>query len=113
MLTGEMPFDADTPLGIAMKHVNGHLVPPQALNPEIPDGINPATRPPPPLGTAMKHVNGHLVPPQALNPEIPDGINAVTVRLLQKDPSDRYATDDELIEDIERGAPGLDPPRAA
>ena len=32
MLTGEMPFDADTPLGIAMKHVNGHLVPPQVLN---------------------------------------------------------------------------------
>ena len=74
MLTGEMPFDADTPLGIA-----------------------------------MKHVNGHLVPPQALNPEIPDGINAVTVRLLQKDPSDRYATDDELIEDLERVVSGLDP----
>jgi beta-lactam-binding protein with PASTA domain len=74
MLTGEMPFDADTPLGIA-----------------------------------MKHVNGHLVPPQALNPEIPDGINAVTVRLLQKDPADRYATDDELIEDLERVVSGLDP----
>jgi serine/threonine-protein kinase len=74
MLTGEMPFDADTPLGIA-----------------------------------MKHVNGHLVPPQALNPEIPDGINAVTVRLLQKDPSDRYATDEELIEDLERVVAGLDP----
>jgi eukaryotic-like serine/threonine-protein kinase len=74
MLTGEMPFDADTTLGIA-----------------------------------MKHVNGHLVPPQALNPEIPDGINAVTVRLLQKDPADRYATDDELIEDLERVVSGLDP----
>ena len=43
MLTGEMPFDADTPLGIAMKHVNGHLVPPQILNPEVPDGINAIT----------------------------------------------------------------------
>ena len=74
MLTGEMPFDADTPLGIA-----------------------------------MKHVNGHLVPPQALNPEIPDGINAVTVRLLQKDPADRYATDAELIDDLERVVSGLDP----
>ena len=43
MLTGEMPFDADTPLGIAMKHVNGHLVPPQVLNSGIPDGINAVT----------------------------------------------------------------------
>ena len=74
MLTGEMPFDADTPLGIA-----------------------------------MKHVNGHLVPPQVLNPEVPDGINAVTMRLLQKDPSARYATDDELIDDLGRVLSGLDP----
>jgi beta-lactam-binding protein with PASTA domain len=74
MLTGEMPFDADTPLGIA-----------------------------------MKHVNGHLVPPQVLNPEVPDGINAVTVRLLAKNPEDRYANDAELIEDLERVVAGLDP----
>ena len=43
MLTGELPFDADTPLGIAMKHVNGHLRPPQAVNPSVPDGINAVT----------------------------------------------------------------------
>jgi eukaryotic-like serine/threonine-protein kinase len=74
MLTGEMPFDADTPLGIA-----------------------------------MKHVNGHLVPPQILNADIPDGINAVTMRLLAKSPDDRYASDAELIEDLERVVAGLDP----
>src|SRR3712207_8549694 len=43
MLTGELPFDADTPLGIAMKHVNGYVVPPQELNPTVPDGINAIT----------------------------------------------------------------------
>ena len=74
MLTGELPFDADTPLGIA-----------------------------------MKHVNGHLRPPQAVNPAVPDGINAVTVRLLAKHPEDRYATDAELIEDLERVVAGLEP----
>jgi eukaryotic-like serine/threonine-protein kinase len=31
------------------------------------------------------------------------------VRLLQKDPADRYATDDELIDDLERVVSGLDP----
>src|SRR5918995_3511909 len=74
MLTGELPFDADTPIGIA-----------------------------------MKHVNGHLRPPQDLNPSIPDGINAITLRLLAKNPEDRYAGDSELIEDLERVSAGLDP----
>jgi beta-lactam-binding protein with PASTA domain len=74
MLTGELPFDADTPLGIA-----------------------------------MKHVNGHLRPPQELNPSVPDGINAITLRLLAKNPEDRYASDSELIEDLERVCAGLDP----
>src|SRR3712207_9051355 len=43
MLTGELPYDAETPLGIAMKHVNGHLQPPKALNPRVPDAINAIT----------------------------------------------------------------------
>ena len=43
MLTGELPFDADTPIGIAMKHVNGHVRPPQDLDPSVPDGVNAIT----------------------------------------------------------------------
>ena len=74
MLTGELPFDADTPLGIA-----------------------------------MKHLNGHLRQPKELNPSVPDGINAITLRLLAKNPEDRYASDSELIEDLERVCAGLDP----
>ena len=74
MLTGELPYDAETPLGIA-----------------------------------MKHVNGHLQPPKTVDPSISDGINAITCRLLAKDPEDRYASDAELIEDLERVAAGLEP----
>ncbi len=74
MLTGELPFDAETPLGIA-----------------------------------MKHVNGHLRPPKEVNPNVPDGLNAITARLLAKDPLDRYASDAELIEDLERFLAGLEP----
>ena len=77
MLTGELPFDADTPIGIA-----------------------------------MKHVNGPLRPPMELDPSIPEGINAITVRLLAKSPEDRYASDAELIEDLERVREGLDPKEA-
>jgi beta-lactam-binding protein with PASTA domain len=74
MLTGELPYDAETPLGIAMKHVNGHL---------------------------------HQ--PKEVDPSIPAGINAITCRLLAKEPEDRYASDAELIEDLERVAAGLEP----
>jgi eukaryotic-like serine/threonine-protein kinase len=77
MLTGELPFDAETPLGIA-----------------------------------MKHVNGHLRQPKELNPTVPNGINAITLRLLAKNPEDRYASDSELIEDLERVCAGLDPSAA-
>src|SRR5215204_1738438 len=74
MLTGELPFDAE-----------------------------------PPNGIAMKHVNGPVRPPQELNPSVPDGINAITLRLLSKNPEDRYESDAELIEDLERFGAGLDP----
>lgn len=40
MLTGELPYNADTPIGIAMKHVNGELRPPVEVDPSIPAGIN-------------------------------------------------------------------------
>ncbi len=74
MLTGELPFDADTPVGIA-----------------------------------MQHVNSYVRPPREANPEIPDGMNAITCRLLAKDPSDRYASADELIEDLRRVSGGGEP----
>lgn len=78
MLTGELPFDADTPIGIAMQHVNG-----------TPN------------------------PPREVNPEVPAGLNAVVVKLLQKDPEDRYPSDEALIEDLERIARGGSPTSAA
>src|SRR3712207_6850599 len=57
----------------------------------------------------MKHVNGRLRAPKEIDPSIPAGMNAITVRLLAKDPADRYASDAELIEDLERVAAGLEP----
>ncbi len=74
MLTGELPYDADTPIGIA-----------------------------------MKHVNGPLRPPKELDPSIPGGIDAICVRLLAKNPDDRYTSDADLIEDLERASNGVDP----
>ena len=39
MLTGEAPFSAETPMGVAMMHVQGTLRPPRELNPAIPPAI--------------------------------------------------------------------------
>ena len=40
MLTGRVPFDAELPVALAMKHVNEPPRPPKELNPEIPERIN-------------------------------------------------------------------------
>lgn len=40
MLTGELPYTAENPLAVSMKHVNEPPRPPKAVNPRIPDGMN-------------------------------------------------------------------------
>lgn len=39
MLTGKMPYDGDTAEQVAMKHITGHPVPPQEINPDIPEEL--------------------------------------------------------------------------
>jgi eukaryotic-like serine/threonine-protein kinase len=39
-LTGELPYTADNPIAVTMKHVNEPLRPPVQLNPRIPKGMN-------------------------------------------------------------------------
>jgi eukaryotic-like serine/threonine-protein kinase len=74
MLTGEPPYDAENPISIA-----------------------------------MKHVDGYLRPPQEVNPSISEGMNAITVRLLAKDPEERYPDAASLVKDLDRVRQGLRP----
>jgi len=39
-LTGKLPYTADNPIAVSMKHVNEPLRPPVELNPRIPEGMN-------------------------------------------------------------------------
>ncbi len=71
MLTGRVPFDADTVIGIL-----------------------------------TMHMSGQLRPPKKVNPDVPDSLNAITVRLLAKDPGERYSDAAELIDDLERAKEG-------
>ena len=67
MLTGELPYTADNPIAVCMKHV---------------------TEP--------------LRPPRELNSAIPEEIDALVVKLLAKDPAERYGSAAELLADLER-----------
>ncbi len=40
MLTGQVPFEGENPVAIALKHISDEPVPPQALVPSIPDNLN-------------------------------------------------------------------------
>lgn len=39
MLTGKVPFDGDTAVEVAVKHMNNEMLPPSKLNPEIPQDV--------------------------------------------------------------------------
>ncbi len=67
MLTGELPYDAETPMGIA-----------------------------------MRHVSGQLRAPKEVRSQVPEGINEVAIKLLAKDPKDRYESAQEVVEDLGR-----------
>ncbi|MDD4798043.1 MAG: Stk1 family PASTA domain-containing Ser/Thr kinase [Clostridia bacterium] len=40
MLTGQLPFTGDTPISVAMKHVQNELNPPHRVNPKVPVGLS-------------------------------------------------------------------------
>ncbi len=78
MLTGELPFTADDPLAVSVKHVK-----------EAPR------------------------PPRELNPSIPPEIDALVMRLLSKNPAERYEDAGALAGDLLRLQDGLAPMASA
>ena len=43
MLTGRLPFEGDTPVGVAIQHINAIPVPPRSLNPDVPIALEEIT----------------------------------------------------------------------
>ncbi len=43
MLTGRLPFEGDTPVGVAIQHINAIPVPPRSLNPDVPKALEDIT----------------------------------------------------------------------
>ncbi len=74
MLTGELPFEVDTPVDVPAKHAE--KLPPY---------------------------------PREVNPEVSEALDAIVMRLLARDPKDRYRSAAELIEELRRVRDGLPP----
>src|ERR671911_513739 len=62
-----------------------------------------------PIAVSMKHVNEPVRSPRDVDPTLPDGMNALVTRLMAKDPEDRYASADELADDLWRISRGREP----
>ena len=71
MTTGQLPFDGDTPVSVA-----------------------------------LKHVNEDAVPPRQVRPSIPPAIEAVIMRAMEKDPTRRYTSAEQMRDDLLRAAQG-------
>src|SRR5579875_2060736 len=59
-----------------------------------------------PVAIAYKHVSEAAVPPSELEPRVPLPLEAIIMRAIAKQPSDRYATAEDLHSDLQRYAQG-------
>ncbi len=63
-----------------------------------------------PIATAMKHINDPAPHPREVNPAVSEEVDALVVKLLAKQPEDRYASAAGLAEDLKRARDGLPQP---
>jgi beta-lactam-binding protein with PASTA domain/tRNA A-37 threonylcarbamoyl transferase component Bud32 len=59
-----------------------------------------------PVAIAYKHVSEAAVPPSEIEPRVPLPLEAIIMRAIAKQPSDRYATAEDLHSDLQRYAQG-------
>src|SRR5688572_7732182 len=55
-----------------------------------------------PMAIAYKHVREEPVPPRQLNRDVPEAFEAIVLQAMAKNPNDRYASADELRQDLLR-----------
>jgi serine/threonine-protein kinase len=60
-----------------------------------------------PVSIAYKHVKENPDPPSRLNGDVTPALEAVVMKMLAKNPANRYHTAHELIEDLERVRQGI------
>ena len=53
-----------------------------------------------PVAVAIQHIKSIPVPPRDLNPEVPKALEAITMRAMAPDLSQRYASAEEMLDDL-------------
>ena len=100
MLTGRVPFDADTPVSIALKHMQEKAVEPIKLNPSIPFAVNQiilkamqkepsmryqsATEMLKDLSMALKNPEGSFVEEKSVDTNYTQRVSTITDEMLEK-----------------------------
>ncbi len=59
-----------------------------------------------PMDTVFQVVSEEPVPPTLVNPQVPHDLQTICLKCLEKDPKNRYASAQELAEDLERHLSG-------
>ena len=62
-----------------------------------------------PEDVPAEHAKGPPRHPRELSPEVPEGLDAIVMKLLARDPVDRYGSAAALVEDLRRVRDGLSP----
>ena len=60
-----------------------------------------------PLAVILKHLNEPVRSTREVRPDVPEALDRVVVKLMAKDPNDRYQTATELIADLDRFERGV------
>ena len=55
-----------------------------------------------PVAVAYKHVQEEAIPPSRINPNVPPALEAIDMKLLAKDPAQRYPSAEDLRADLRR-----------
>src|SRR4029453_11192907 len=61
-----------------------------------------------PLATISQHLHAPVVPPRALRPDLPRALETVILRLLAKDPDQRFATAGETLSALRNSLTGAE-----
>ncbi len=114
MVTGKVPFEADSPVTIALKHIQEEVVPPKQINSNRTDlyslGVvlyEMVTGKVPfeadsPVTIALKHIQEEVVPPKQINSKIPESLNKLIIKAMEKDPGMRYQNARDIINDLQK-----------
>jgi ligand-binding sensor domain-containing protein len=112
MVTGRVPFEAETPLAVLLKHINEPLPPPRQIKPDLPAGVERVI-----LKATAKSPDDRFQSAQAMVDALAEAVAGVSVEIVSPPPPDGPVEATTWARDIETPvlmpADTATPPRVA